>query len=1459
MRLRPLFLLLFVIIVNIIFGQASANFTADDLNGCTPFALQLNDNSTSNTNIVSWNWTMDGDFLSNQQNPASLLNTPGFYSICLTITDALGNSDTECKTDFIQVFESPTAQFSADQTSGCIPLTVNFSNNSTLGSSPLDQVTWDFGGSCGVIIAEPDEVVACNYEGPGSFQVSMIVMDENGCQGNINIADFITANPLPEITAVVPDYDNCEAPFSVDFGNAGPNNPDITYQWDFGNGQSFIGVNPDPIIYSDAGPYNIQITAINQVTGCQDSLLLENAIEESNPIEFSFSRVDNCAVPEVIFTDESIGSADIVSWDFGDGNTSQLVNPIHDYGAFGCYTVIFTRTVGDCTKSISQEICLIEVSPPTVNANALNTAGCNLPHLTSFSLSANLELNYLWDFGDGNTSTELNPSHIYDNYGDYPVSLLVTDQLGCESFITVDTIRVQPLSLTLGSAGQQGCSPLSVDFDPQINSISPVLNYAWTITDNNGAIIFQSNAVAPSFTFNNLGCYNVSVLINNQEGCQFSQTFDDVYCVGSQPSPAFSVDPLIGCASQEFSFQDNSTGNVNYWQWDFESDGTIDNFEQNPTYSYNDLGCFDATLIVSNFGCSASTAVGPICIEPPVSKFEVAVDCDNPTRVTFTNNSEGADSVIWDFGVMGVDNDTSTAFSPTFNYPALGTYTTTLITYNFTTDCSDTLELETVLAIPEANFSIDTLNYCRPAIIYPTNNSIGASSYLWTLPDGGSINNTTTATPTIIFNESGYYSIHLEILNANNCASEYLIENIRVSGPEVGFDFNVSQSCVPFLTEFIDTSTNDLSENISWTWNIEELNLTANEQFPSLELDTAGVFTVSLTVEDIDGCQDVVEKSIGLNEGAPVAYFSGDLYGCQGIINEFQDLSIGNNINYEWNFGDGGQSSLQNPSHEFALGEYEVCLTINDANCIDTHCELVQIQEVIAAFEVDDSYISCAPAPVVFINNSENAQDYFWNYGDGTGSVQIDQASHIYNSTGVYDVELIAVGNNPDCLDTLLIPEAVSMTGPQATFSYSMDDFCVPAELSVQIESDRRYKFLVFYDDGNSIEIDSSGMFNFIHEYTTATRDGFIPSLLIIEDEGCEELVEGTDTIRLSALEIDLDADRNIICDDDRSVVFESIVTSSESEYLINWEFENGNPATSEQSDLSVNFEEVGSHSVSLTVSNANCEESINLDEFIEVFEIATLTAPSFEICLGDTVFLSSDGNTDYVNWTPLEFLEDASGDNPLADSYMVIPNESMTFTASGAIGPCPETTAESEIIVNALPTIEMENFYIYFPGESFEIGPTPNDQLEYYWYPNYLIDCSYCANPTFSGDSTGTFRLRVTDPETTCYAEDIVQVRQYSKCPDNTFYIPNVFSPNGDGENEEFKIEYSLLDNIIALHIFDRWGNKLWETDDLTQGWDGRFRGQPMQSGVYVFKIEALCSIDGRIYTQHGDVTLLR
>ncbi|HYO22852.1 MAG TPA: PKD domain-containing protein [Flavisolibacter sp.] len=198
----------------IAFGQLSSNFTASpSVSGCSPLVVNFRDSSSGNP--TQWRWDLGNGVTSLLQNPSATYFNPGTYPVKLVVRNAAGTADSITKTDYITVFPAPAASFSADRTTGCFPLAVNFTDASTPGTGTIVNWVWDFGDGTTSTQQNPPHI----YTAGGNYTVTLRVTNSAGCTrtftrthyvsvANGAIADFTNTNPGP-----------CSAPATAMFTN----------------------------------------------------------------------------------------------------------------------------------------------------------------------------------------------------------------------------------------------------------------------------------------------------------------------------------------------------------------------------------------------------------------------------------------------------------------------------------------------------------------------------------------------------------------------------------------------------------------------------------------------------------------------------------------------------------------------------------------------------------------------------------------------------------------------------------------------------------------------------------------------------------------------------------------------------------------------------------------------------------------------------------------------------------------------------------------------------------------------------------------------------------------------------------------------------------------------------------------------------------------------------------------
>ncbi|MEM7040233.1 MAG: PKD domain-containing protein, partial [Bacteroidota bacterium] len=413
-------------------------------------------------------------------------------------------------------------------------------------------------------------------------------------------------------------------------------------------------------------------------------------------VNFGADTLFGCDSLLVNFTDSTIFGAPITSWtwDFGDGNTSNLQNPSHLYNGVGTFTVSLTVTdIDGCTRTFVRNN-YISVTSPTAGFTVNDTLGCAGVTFNFTNNSTGSGLTYLWDFGDGNTSNATNPSHTYATNGSYTVTLFVFDVNNClDTIIQPNLIDVQDVVANFGAAPTNAsCPPLLVSFTD--SSQWDIQTWQWDFGDGTGSTLQN-----PSHVYTQAGSYDVQLIVTNDDGCTDTLLIPGLVNIQG-PNGDFTFSPDSGCTPQTVSFNATSTNTVSY-TWDF-GDGnvgitTVDSVD----HTYTQSGVFYPILILDDgLGCTfAVISPDSIVIDTiPTVDFSVnsniicGLDSVHFTDLTFSTRP--ITDWYWDFGDGTIDS----VQNPSHLYPGPGTYTVTLGVVN-DVGCTDTITLPAPISV----------------------------------------------------------------------------------------------------------------------------------------------------------------------------------------------------------------------------------------------------------------------------------------------------------------------------------------------------------------------------------------------------------------------------------------------------------------------------------------------------------------------------------------------------------------------------------------------------------------------------------------------------------------------------------------------------------------------------------------------------------------------------------------
>lgn len=394
--------------------------------------------------------------------------------------------------------------------------------------------------------------------------------------GRITDVDFIS-NIIPNIPAPAAAFDiEDREDGSFRFVDRSTNEP-LSWSWDFGDGNTSTEQNPVHT-YTNGGTFNVCLTASNSTgsnTACQ-------AVEVFLPPAAAFD-IDTIGNGTFAFNDLSTNTPLSWAWDFGDGSTSDLQNPMHTYSIPGTFNICLNviNEVGENTICQSLTVVLIPVSNFEIVENGAGSFQFN-------DLSTNNPDAWVWTFGDGNMSNEQSPSHTYDAPGSYEVCLTAANEVGSTQSCQMISVLFAPLASfdidTLDN-GLYGFTDLST------NTPS---SWAWDFGDGN-----TSTAQNPTHTFTTAGTFNICLTASNAAG-------DNTACQSLTVvlSPQASFTATMG-DNGNYTFTDQSTNEPTEWAWDFGDGNT--STEQNPTHTFAATGDFEVCLMVTNAAGSSNT------------------------------------------------------------------------------------------------------------------------------------------------------------------------------------------------------------------------------------------------------------------------------------------------------------------------------------------------------------------------------------------------------------------------------------------------------------------------------------------------------------------------------------------------------------------------------------------------------------------------------------------------------------------------------------------------------------------------------------------------------------------------------------------------------------------------------------------------------------------------------------
>lgn len=1173
---------------------------------------------------------------------------------------------------------------------------------------------------------------------PGTFTMTYS-FGSGTCQTSDQM-DFIV-NPAPIVDAGN-DFTICLDGGTVDL-SANPNLLGGTWS---GNGITDPNGIFDPLVAGN-GAHTLTYTYTDPLTNCSNT---DDVIANVNALPVVNAGNDTilCNQPlPVQFTGLPAGG----TW----GGPNITVDGVFTPSGTGTFTVFYGFTLSSCSATDSMVVTVVDPSQANAGSDLELCFSNTMTQLTGLPAGGT------WT----GTGIAGNGDYTPNNPGTYEMVY----SFGGGNCLTRDTMELIVHALPVVDAGSD------VEFcesEPAFNFIGTPAGGSWS---GNGVTNATFGTFDPSVT--PIGANTITYTYTDPV-TQCVNTDDLIATINPLPTVLFDFNAIV-CEGSAETFTNNTILGDTY-EWDF-GDNTAISGNVNPIHTYNSTGFFDIQLVATTVsGCVDSLTQTIEVREPPTANFVILPDSAcGPLTANFTNFSTGIGALVfdWDFG---------NGQSSSNQNPGSQVYTAGVMA-------------DTVYYI-----TLDVTNFCG---------TVSKTDSVRVMPD-----------PTAIF------------------------------GP--AFD----EGCSPFTVDFANISVG-LPDNYSWDFGNGTTSTTSDSLFSRIFMtglnDTT--FTIRLIVSNECGV-DTAFHNIHVLPTSVNSFFNTNITeGCAPLTVNFTSISDGAE-QFNWNFGDGNVSNVGQTSNTFLeAGTYTVRLIVNDACSRDTSFATITVHprpDIEFTFTPNSQ---CVGLPFVFTNQSSDVANLSWDFDDGSNS-GLSNPTHIFTASGTYQVTLTGVSTLFACEASITHPVTVA-SSPVADFAITTGDGCVPATTSFT-NSSSNFNF-VSWDFGDN---NTSGLSSPSHVYT---NPGVYTVQLLVENNiGCMDSMEQlVQVFPVPAANFDiLSVDS---CDLPSLATFGN---TSSGAISYDWNF--GNTVTSTLTNPSVYYDFPGTYFIKLVAENQyGCADSLIRDVTIFQPPVANFVVSDMVMCAGESFTGNSlSTQADSVRW----FMGDGNtlAGNAIFYEYEEPGDYFVTVVAYGD-GGCSDTLfALQPITINVTPNAN----FSYINVEEEELVNGTIDLINMSSFANSYLwrleddSTSTQVNPRYKFDHFGNeFITLVAFNNNGCVDSitKLITVDYYKG-----LFVANAMNPG----HPDFEVSHFLPKGVglytYRLTIYDDWGNLLWETRALdgygrpTEGWDGTYKGVPVQQDAYVWKIEATFMTseqwDGKQYPdgrfkRAGTVTVIR
>ncbi len=1273
-------------------GNVDAQFTSPS-SVCANNAISFTNTSTPGPGNSTWYFGDNTSFVG--PNAAHVYTTPGIYNVKLVVSST-GCSDSV--THQVTVTPGPAANFTATPLIGCAPMNVQFTNTSTGATG----YSWTFGNNTTSTATNP----TATYTGANTtYTVTLTATNNTGC-ASTQTAVIQTITPIVTM-AVTPPY-GC-VPHTASFTATGVNVTLTGYNWNFGDGSPNSNLATPTHTYTIPGNYTatLNYTAPNGCTGSVSYFVQVGASPNAN---FSFSPSVACPNDTVTFTNLSTGPPGMTYlWQFGDGFTSNQQNPKHAYSnATGWQTVTLIATSNGCSDTM--------IIPNAINvllplAQFSHTVNCNNKFLVLFTNTSQGNTTNLWNFGDGSpTSTAVSPSHTYAAPGLYNVKLTVTNSAtGCTDSVSFQVRIFQDIA-NYTISDTTICDMESAYLTPITNPFALYVVWTWNFGDGTPSLININSLSTPPHVYTTAGNFTTWLVLTDMYNCKDTM-FKTIHVGG--PVPNFTGTPVSGCAPLNVQFQDQSAtvgSTIVSRYWTFGDGGTLGGNVANPSRLYVNPGVYSVKIVVTDaVGCSDSLLKpNYITVNKPDANFYSADTITCPGQpVSFVNTSTGNAPLTyaWTFG----DGGTSTQQNPSHTYTSAGNFTVRLIVTD-AGGCKDTLILSNYVHSASLGVSFTMSNdfaTCPPLAVNFTNTSSGSvSAFSWNFGNGSTSN---LNNPSTLYTYPGVYVVTLSGISTSGCTLT-ATDTVTVLGPTANITYSTQSGCAPLTVTF--TSNAQGASSITWDFN-DGVTLTTSAPTVTHTYTQVGTFIPLLILSNGQGCNVTFQGDTIITGNVDASFTYAPNPVCSGTSVQFTDIVTGNNtgLTHYWIFGDGGTSTLHNPTHTYATaGTYTVkFIAGNFTGCLDTATQTVVVSPL-PNTNAGPNLAICAGQNSSVQLQATGASTYTWTPSTG---LSCNNCANPVASPTVNTSYIVTGTSAQGCQkkDTVV----VNVNVPPVVTASNNISICQGASTPLSATGGATYQW------SPATGLSCTNCAN-----PTASPAGTTTySVIGTNTAGCSDTAFVTVTTTPAPTVVV--TPNQTIC----TGASANLQATGANSY--SWTPASGLSCTNCASPVAT---PVATTTYVVTGSSSGCSDTAHVTVTISVPPVSA--GPDAAVCDGLSAQLQASGAATYV-WSPGTGLSCTNCANPTVNI-----STTTTYAVTGTDSYGCTNTDQAVVTIGSIPAVSAGNNQTICEGNALQLQATGANT--YVWTPATNLSCTNCATPTATPTTTITYQVSGTN-----------------------------------------------------------------------------------------------------------------